>query len=69
MECEEKLRLETLYRDSAVRFCATVDELQTARATFNRVAYSDLLKLSEEARQKCQLARIALQGHIADHGC
>ena len=69
MACEEKIRLAEEYRRTVLIFGAAVSELQELMATSSKQQYERLRIRSEDARLKCERARIALEDHTTLHGC
>ena len=66
MTCEEKARLVATYEADAQKFATAVTELRQKLGT---TAYERLQRASDEARVNCEKARLALEQHIAAHGC
>ena len=69
MSCEEKARLVRLYNVATVGFSAAVKELNRRIGTSPKEEYERLTRISNEARVQSEQARLALERHIADHGC
>jgi hypothetical protein len=67
--CVEKLRLAREYQMAASAFSAAVKELQQKIGTSPREEYARLDRVANDARVKCEYARLALEQHIAAHGC
>ena len=62
MLCEE-------YETATQSFSAILTELQRKMATSPKVEYDRLQRAVEEARLKSEQARLALERHVAAHGC
>ena len=69
MVCEEKQRLASEYEVATNGFAATVTELQRKTGTSPKPEYDRLQHASDEARIKSEQARLALEQHVAAHGC
>jgi hypothetical protein len=69
VSCEEKNRLLREYEAATVAFSAAVKELRLRMGTSPKEEYKRLAQSSNEARVKSDGARVALEHHIADHGC
>ena len=69
MMCDEKARLAKDYNGATARFAQAVAELQSAIGTSTKVEYERLQRASDEARVKSEQARLALEQHLAAHGC
>ena len=69
MSCVEKQRLLADYKLATEAFAAAVDQLHHLRATSSRDTYEALRLASEEHRISSERARLALETHIASHGC
>jgi hypothetical protein len=69
MACEEKLRLVAGYESATKKFAAAVTELQEKMGTSPRVEYDRLQRLSDQARNKSEQSRLALEQHVTSHGC
>jgi hypothetical protein len=69
VNCEEKNRLLREYEAAAVAFSAAVIELRRRMGTSPKEEYKRLAQTSNEARVKSEGARMALEQHIAAHGC
>jgi len=69
MACEEKARLAAEYEAATNNFAASVTDLQRRTGTSPKADYERLQRLSDEARVKSEQARLALEQHIAEHGC
>jgi hypothetical protein len=69
MSCEEKARLGRIYHVGTAGCSETVKELHRRMGTSPKEEYIRLTQISSEARLRSEQARLALEQHIADHGC
>ena len=69
MSCEEKNRLLREYEAATVTFSTAVIELGWRMGTSPKEEYKRLAQTSNDARLKAEGARLALEQHIAAHGC
>lgn len=69
MACEEKTRLVAEYESAAKKFAAGVTELQRKMGTSPKADFDRLTRASDDVRIKSEQARLALEQHIAVHGC
>lgn len=69
MACEEKSRLVAEYETATKKFANAVTELQRKMGTYPKADYERLARASGDARVKSDQARLALEEHIAAHGC
>ena len=69
MSCEEKARLGRIYHVATAGFSETVKELHRRMGTSPKEEYIRLTQISSEARLRSEQARLALEQHIAVHGC
>jgi hypothetical protein len=69
MICQEKARLAQEYQAATVKFSEAVGQLQRNIGTSTKAEYERLQRISDEARVKSEQARLALEGHLAAHGC
>jgi hypothetical protein len=69
MACEEKTRLVAEYKTATNKFAATVTDLQRKMGTSPKADYDRLQRVTDEARVKSEQARLALEQHVASHGC
>jgi hypothetical protein len=69
MICDEKARLAAEYNVATAKFSEAVAELQRTIGTSTKVEYEHLQRVSDEARVKSEQARLALEQHLAAHGC
>jgi hypothetical protein len=67
--CEEKTRLGTEYDATTSRFSEAVRELHQRMGTSLKDEYDRLERASNEARVRSEQARLALEQHVAAHGC
>lgn len=67
--CEEKAKLVSNYENAAKTFAAAVSELQSRTGTSSKTEYEELLRSIDKERLKSEQARIALEQHVAVHGC
>jgi hypothetical protein len=71
-EVNSELRRKRLLREyeaATVAFSAAVQELRRRMGTSPREEYKRLAHSSNDARVKSEGARLALEQHIATHGC
>jgi hypothetical protein len=69
MNCEEKARLLREYDNATLAFSNAVQELRHKMGTSPRDEYHRLERISGKARVKSEQTRLALEQHIAGHGC
>ena len=69
MVCVEKQRLAMEYDSETTKFAAAVSDLQQKMGTSPKSAYERLSRAADEARVKSERARLALEQHVAAHGC
>jgi hypothetical protein len=69
VSCEEKTRLLKQYDDATLAFSNAVQELRRRIGTSPKDEYERLERVSSEARVKSEQARLALEQHVATHGC
>lgn len=69
MSCDEKKRLAAEYEASTTKFSEAVTELRKKIGVSARDLYEQLDRAANEARVKSEQARLALEQHIAAHGC
>jgi len=65
MVCPEKTRLQDVFAAAIDRHAKTVKALHIATGA----AFSQALKDGALARQEAEIARAAVEGHRATHGC
>jgi hypothetical protein len=69
MSCEEKTRLGIEYEAATSKFSDAVKELRRRMGTSPKDEYDRLERASNEARVRSEQARLALEQHVASHGC
>lgn len=69
MACEEKRRLVSEYELATKKFSDAVSNLRERAGTSAKKEYDRLARVSDEARVKSEQARLAVEQHIALHGC
>jgi hypothetical protein len=69
MSCTHKEQLAQEYKTTTTRFAEAVAQLQRQIGTSSRSEYERLQRASDEARVKSEQARLALEHHVATHGC
>jgi hypothetical protein len=69
MICEGKARLLEEYSAATLTFSKAVQELRRKTGTSPKEEYKRLERISSEARVKSKQVRLALEQHIAAHGC
>jgi hypothetical protein len=69
VSCEEKNRLLREYEAATVAFSAEVKVLRRRMGTSPKEEYKRIAQISNDARVKSEAARLALEQHIAAHGC
>jgi hypothetical protein len=67
--CEEKARLTLEYEAATTTFSQTVADLREKMGVSPKEEYERLQRVSEEWRVHSEQARLALEQHIAAHGC
>lgn len=67
--CQEKKRLAAEFEATTARFAESVRDLNRKMGTSPKSEYDRLERASDEARVKSEQARLALEQHVADHGC
>jgi hypothetical protein len=67
--CPEKSRL--LYKYDAVlaEYSRTVSFLYKRVGVLRKDAYKEISDFTDDARRRCNEARIVLEQHIREHGC
>ena len=65
--CEQHRELLLKYRKTVQAFTKSVARLQ--EEGLFQVEFMLLLQFAQRARQRCEAARIDLQGHIQQHRC
>ena len=69
MACEEKGRLLAAYELATKQFAASVTDLHQKTGVSKKAEYDQLQRVSAEARNKSEQARLALEQHVSTHGC
>lgn len=69
MKCQEKETLGREYEVATAEFANAVSELQRCIGTSSSREYERMQRVSTEARVKSERARLALEQHVAAHGC
>jgi hypothetical protein len=67
--CGEKILLMSDYETATATFSAAVARLRRNMGTVPRAEYERLDRAANEARVKSEQARLAIERHIASHGC
>jgi hypothetical protein len=67
--CEEKARLVKEYNVATAAFSEAVKQLHLRIRTSPKEEYTRLTQISNEARVQSEQTRLALEKHIAAHGC
>jgi hypothetical protein len=67
--CGEKILLMSDYETATKAFSAAVGELRSKMGTVPRAEYERLDSAANQARVKSEEARLAVERHIAAHGC
>ena len=67
--CEEHRRLLDAYKKAACLFRDAVDALSDGMGTTTEAEYLYLCEYAEQARQRSEQERKALDRHIHEHGC
>jgi hypothetical protein len=67
--CEEKARLVKEYNAATAAFSKAVKQLHQRIGTSPKEEYRRLTQVSNEARVQSEQVRLALEKHIAAHGC
>lgn len=68
-ECKEKERLTNEYEAATAKFSEAVTTLNNLVGTTPKEEYERLTRAADEDRMKSELARLALEQHIAAHEC
>ena len=69
MVCEEKTRLMDEYSTATVAFTKAVQDLRRQLGTSPTEESNRLERISSQARVKAEQPKLALEQHIAVHGC
>ena len=67
--CEEKDRLSRAYSFAASDYFRAVSLLSKRTGVMRRQDYEEIRQYAEKMRTLVEQARIALERHIAEHGC
>lgn len=67
--CTEKAHRLEEFQNAAEVYLQRVEELQRKTATSSKPEYEELVKGVEAARSESERIRLALEQHIAEHGC
>ena len=67
--CEERLRLEDQYRARTNEYSRSVDVLQKWLGMLKKQDYKEIREAMERARNGAERAKLALERHVAEHGC
>jgi hypothetical protein len=67
--CKEKSRLTQEYKTATETFSQSVAELHEKMGVSPKEEYERIQRASEEWRVHSEQARLALEQHIAAHGC
>ncbi len=69
MNCEIKVRLTEQFETATGLFSEAVTGLRRKIGTSTKEDYERLARATNDARLKSEQARLALEEHIAEHGC
>jgi hypothetical protein len=69
VRCEEKYRLLDLFKAAVASYSIAVADLDLTRGKASKGDYDRLVGLSNVARKASESARLALEQHVAAHGC
>jgi hypothetical protein len=69
MPCSEKAKLLEAYTNARRFYFYAAALFQSARAEDNQAAYEDAKRISDDAREQCNMACQELERHTATHGC
>jgi hypothetical protein len=67
--CPEKVRLVAAYFHATSSHQRSVETLNRFIGTIQKAEYEDIREWTEKARMNVDVARIALEAHIAEHDC
>ena len=67
--CEEKKRLNLALENAATEYSVTLRGLSAQMAVVPKGVYDQLRSRADALRLKSESARLALERHIAEHGC
>ena len=68
-DCVEKTRLAKEYELATSAFSQAVKKLSLRMGTSSKEKYAQLDRIADEARVNSERTRLALEQHIAVHGC
>ena len=68
-QCIEKRRLVETYQQATARFSRQLTILNERLGTSPRDEYDELRRAVDSERVRSEQARLALEQHVADHGC
>ena len=68
-QCIEKRRLVETYQQATARFSKQLTILNGRLGTSPRDEYDELRSAVDTERVRSEQARLALEQHVADHGC
>jgi hypothetical protein len=69
MTCVEKSRLVANYEEATNKFLEAVKEVHRKMGTSPKEEYERLDHVANEARMRSEHARLAVEQHVAAHGC
>ena len=69
MFCEERVRLVAEYSQAALVYARATSALKHNKASSPELEYERLRRAADDARIKCEEARLAFRRHRAEHGC
>jgi hypothetical protein len=69
MVCDDKTRLTMEYHDATKKISKCVTDLNKRMGNSSKEEYERLQHASEEGRVHSEEARLALEKHLAAHGC
>ena len=67
--CAEKSRLLYKYDALLAEYSRTVSFLYKRVGVLRKEAYNEISNFTDDARSRCEEARVALEHHIREHGC
>jgi hypothetical protein len=67
--CREKQRLIHTYNTETGALARSVEGLAAQAGDPSQAGYGDLWRLAGEGHLRSQQARLALERHVAEHGC
>jgi hypothetical protein len=69
MYCEEQARLVGEHHKAAIVYSRVLKALNNGGTKLPASGYRQLRREADDARVKCEAARLALARHKAEHGC